>query len=732
MKHLLPILVACIVQSTTADVSLKDSGDKLQGIMDAVKASVTTVRDGLDTIDKACAKAVENEMARTAAQNVHVSDLETVQIQKAGIKGRLQAELDKMEHVESEAHSSYESTVALRAKGKKEYNERSTENEEQAKVLESVLEKLRTANAVEKAADGSAALLLAEHMQRSIGNVSLISLSSGASPGFGNVLGIFTNMEATLKKTMKEDKLEHEKKDAEYLTLVGQYKKQLQSLHKEYTAKNAQKMEAQVISSDAAAEKRLRNTLIKGDGRVSGMYREICARDAGKAQEASEIARKVLSKLETQMARVLGAVDAAPDLKESLLQLRGGVKKPPMGDAQKEIMRMGAASKARKAAAASNGKNQVKSNPQQAANVAKAKTSSHSEPPHIPYVGAAAVSPATPVDSNGAVEAPWKPSVWPKITKTPEEMTAAAPGSLVLKKSIHEKGAKTAAMWTVLKVAEAAQDTALEKVAEALPTQTLDQDVKSLVSIQKNLQQETKDKPDDAEIDKCVDDKKELTSKIVTARKAQRGAQTQAATAKSRKTAIDDWVSLVEEQTTALKDAESNLKTDWKALGETINGGDYETTLDDGIAEMDGIESEVKTYLETDGAPPQANVLPLMLKGIKKTLTRLKEDVLEGTKGLLDLKGNILITYTALTEQLDKKKEDLGKEQKEMEKSLDEAEKDLKDHEKDEKDLMKERTEVEEKCETSLTQIKASFKYREEELGALDLALRVLQSKSDN
>merc|ERR1719420_1989121 len=267
-------------------------------------------------------------------------------------------------------------------------------------------------------------------------------------------------------------------------------------------------------------------------------------------------------------------------------------------------MRLGAAAKARKAAATSKGTDAVKSTSKQAANVAKAKASPSSQPHYIPYVGAAAVSPATPVDSNGSVEAPWKASVWPKTMKSPEEMTAPAQGSLVLKKRIHEKGAKTAAMWTVLKVAEAVQDKDLEKVAEALPSQTLDQDVKSLVSIQKNLQQETKDKPDDAEIDKCVDDKKELTTQIVTARKAQRGAQTQAATAKSRKTAIDGWVSLIEGQTTALEAGEKNLKTDWKSLGESINGGDYETTLDDGIAEMDGIDSEVKTYLETDGAPP--------------------------------------------------------------------------------------------------------------------------------
>merc|ERR1719161_2081628 len=126
-------------------------------------------------------------------------------------------------------------------------------------------------------------------------------------------------------------------------------------------------------------------------------------------------------------------------------------------------------------------------------------------------------------------------------------------------KRIHEKGAKTAAMWTVLKVAEAVKDPVLEKVAEALPTQSLDQDVRSLISIQKNLK-EKKDEPEDSEIDKCVEDKKELTGKIVTARRSQRGAQTQAATAGSRKDAIDGWVEIVEKQKSALKAGEESLK----------------------------------------------------------------------------------------------------------------------------------------------------------------------------
>jgi len=441
------------------------------------------------------------------------------------------------------------------------------------------------------------------------------------------------------------------------------------------------------------------------------------------------------------MSRLLTNIDESPDIKASLMQLRAGHRHPPIGDAQKEVMRMAAATKARKAAATPKSDNKVKK--LQKPNTAKAaadgvgwgltskstKAEAHSKPPTVAInhaIGAAAVSPAAPVDANGAVEAPWK--VWPKSA---EEMTAAAPGSLVLKKRIHEKGAKTAAMWTVLKVAEAVNDPALEKAAEALPSQTLDQDVKSLVSIQKNLQQQTKETPDDSEVDKCVDEKKELTGKIVTARKSQRGAQTQAATAKSRKEAIDAWVTLVEDQKSALTTGESDLKTDWKPLSDTINGGDYAATFDDGLAELDGIDSEVQTYIDTDGAPPKANVLPMMLKGIRKTLDRLKEDVLADTKGILDSKGNIQITYVALTEQLDTKKEELEKEKVEMTKSHEEAESELEGHLKDEKDFMTERTAVEERCETSLSQIKASFKHREEELGALDLALRVLQSKSD-
>lgn len=721
MKHLLPVLVACIVEQISADVSLKDTGDKLQGILDAVKASVNTVTDSLAGIDTGCKSQLTAGATRTATQNSQISDLDTVQVQKAGIQGRLQAELDHLEKTETEAQASYESTVALRAKGKKGYAERSTANAEQMEVLDGVLEKLSTAHAVEEAADGAAALLLVKHWQRSTRvNLSLMSLNADASPGFGQVLGIFKSMQSTLNKTMTEDKFEYEKKDKEYLGLVQSYKKELQGLHKEYTGKNTQKMEAQVLSRDAAAEKRLRKTFIKGDDRIAGMYRELCAADAGKVGKISAAAKKVLQKLETQMSRLLENIDASPDLKTALMQLRAGHLKPRMGNAQKEIMRMGAEAKARKTAKA-------------LPSTALAPAVSIAQPPPVAIngaIGAAAVSPATVVDSNGAVVAPWK--VWPKVTKAPEEMTAAAPGSLVLTKRIHEKGAKTAAMWTVLKVAEANKDSALEKVAEALPAQSLDQDVRSLISVQKNLQQQTKEEPDDSEIDKCVEEKKELTGKIVTARRSQRGSQTQAASSESRKGAIDGWVTLVEEQKSALQAGEESLKTDWKSMTETINGGDYAATFDDSLAELDGIDSEVQTYLDTDGAPPKANVLPMMLKGIRKTLKRLKEDVLEDTKGILDLKGNMQITYTALTEQLDKKKEDLEKEKEDMAKSLEEAEADLKDHKADEKDLMKQREAVEERCETSLSQIKASFKQREEELGALDLALRVLQSKSDS
>jgi len=79
-----------------------------------------------------------------------------------------------------------------------------------------------------------------------------------------------------------------------------------------------------------------------------------------------------------------------------------------------------------------------------------------------------------------------------------------------------------------------------------------------------------------------------------------------------------------------------------------------------------------------------------------------------------------------------RKGDDASEEQDDAELLPETAETDLEDHKKDEKDLMEQRTAVEERCETSLSQINASFKHREEELGAVDLALRVLQSKSDS
>lgn len=632
------------------DGDLAGVGDKLQGILDAVSAAVADLQGALKGVDKNCGEQVGAALARIEGRNADAADLSTVQAQKAGVQGGLQAELEQLERDETETQASYASTVALRAKERQSFMVRNATATEQAVVVGEVLEKLRLDGAVAEAAAGPAA---------AAASLLAVKAGAGSSPGFGYVIGVFTNMQSTLDRDMKTDAKEHAKKDTEFLSLVGSYKATLQNINKEYKTKNAQKMEAQVAADNARREKALLGTFDSGEEKVLALLQTVCGSGGGGAAAAATTdSGKLLERLRGQVARLLASLDALPPaapVAATLLQLRLG-RKP--------------------------------------------------EPPGLPVATA-------------------KPS-------GPPAATAAQAKARMLRR-VREREAKGVAMEAVLQAAEEVHDDGLERVARELPGESVPKALSVLSSALSAASSEPAPAGDgkmSEELEKCVNDKKDLTGQIVDARRAARGARTQRATAKGGKVAAARWEGLAKAQQEVVEAEESSRAKAWAPLNTIANSGAYADTLADALQEMDGIDADVAAYVESADAPPKASALPIALKGVRKTLKFMQDRATKDMDSLLAVYGNAKITQVVIAGKLKKSASEFKKDVKAAEVSAEEAQADVEAREAEEKDLMAQRDTVDARCEVSFLAMSTAAERRVVEAKALSMALEILQSRS--
>jgi len=724
------------------DVDLSLAGDRLQGIMDAVNTRFVDVRTALTSVTTSCEEEIAKSVERTKAQNDEIADLETVQTQQAGVQGRLQAELDHLRRGEDEAKSSYDSTVALRAKGRQAFVDRNATLTDQEAVVGQVLETMKEQEAVEGSAAGAASLL-SMSMKK--------AQSSGPSGGFATIIGIFTNMQDTLQHQLQEDSVDHTKKDKEYLALVNSHKKMLQNLDAEYETKNAQKMTAQVTARDASFEKNLRNDISKGDARSDSALREMCGHERAKVPAALASGERLLARLQGQVTRALASIDELPALAEpaaAFTQLRAAgraqiqrtvPKKVPAKAPNSPATQMAVNPIAKRAAA-----KQVATNSSIGKSLQKAPvplSSNHQLSGSLGEVlrlgrDAQARHPSWHLNKTST-------SLPVSIIKRKNPVVAAPKSqlpSVPLSKPSKERNAKTAAMWALLHASEATKDDALRTMAETLPLKSISQDLHILATFSQKLEtdsnvkkRKTGDDEEDGELSgelqTCVDDKRRLTGEIVTARQAARGARTQAASAKARRDAIAGWLSLVDAQKTALEEAETSHTSATDGLAAA--GSTMDSDLADAIGEMDGVEAELATYRGTDGAPPKAAALEIAFKGIRSSLISLKDKTPNDVTALSADSQNLKITYQALMNTLDGKETELNDDKTAQETSLSSAEADVTTHEQTESDLMAQRTTVEEDCEAHMTSgaaaaVNLMVHNRQVESAALGVATQLL------
>lgn len=714
-------------RTATRDVDLVLAGDRLQGIMDAVNTRFADVRTALQGITTTCQANMGNSVDRTKAQNVKISDLETLKIQQAGVKGRMQAELDHLWRTEDETKSSYDSTVALRAKARQAFVDRNATLTDQEAVVGGVVEKMKEQNAVEGGPDETssddASSLLSISMRQ--------TRSSGPSGGFATIIGIFTNMADTLKKEIHENAVQHAERDSEYLALVKSHKKSLQNLDAEYETKNAHNIKATSTVRDASFEIDLRNEIVTGDARTETALREMCGHDNSKVPAALSAGERLLAKLQGQVTRAITSINDMPALADAaaasgaaLTQFRS-VRTAHMINSTPSLSEL-------KLAAKTNPANKTAKHPvarQLALNRSTVHEAQHTETPPAPIHQSIGVMGEVLRLAHEAHER--HPSWHSNRTSsslpvsTPKHSAVAATKAhldpAASRKSIKERNAKKAAMWALLRASEATKDDALRTMAVKLPVQSISQDLHVLAAYSHKLEIDSQvakrtkkdDDSDDSEdgalsseLQTCVDDKRRLTAEIVAARQAARASRTQAASAKARRDAVAGWVAIVDAQKLALTDAEASHKTSWETIGEA--GTTLESDLEDGITEMDGVDAELATYLGTDGAPPKAAAMEIAFKGIRATLNSLKNKTPTDITSLSSRSSTLIITYQALLNALSAKESELNDDKVAQEASLSSAEADVTKHETTETDVMAQRQTVEQDCEAHMTSSSAA------------------------
>jgi len=197
----------------------------------------------------------------------------------------------------------------------------------------------------------------------------------------------------------------------------------------------------------------------------------------------------------------------------------------------------------------------------------------------------------------------------------------------------------------------------------------------------------------------CVEDKTDLTDKIIDARKAAREERTKRMSSAAREQAAVTFQGIAKKQKLVLANQQKEVNKGWSSMRDIITKKSFSTDTADAVTEMDGISKEVAAYIKA-GGPPASAGLPKALEGITKTLNEVKSQ-LEKDMTAINLVYEKKFTtpmYPALINQLDDKEKAFEKEEKAESDTFDAADKAATKQEGLVASLMKQRNAVDRGC----------------------------------
>lgn len=302
------------------NVSLAESSEKLQGVFDAVITSMTQVRSGLESIRDSCVAQLADSAKRQQTQDQTIAALETTRQDNLAKTAGLEASLSRLLSQETDAHQSFESSVAQRADALKKHLSSSKATAEQAKVLGGALEMMKQKRD---------AIVAGQTSTDDFTAVPPVAPTSSGT-GLDYVIGILTNMHDTLAPKGAEGDSKHNRDDADMEKLVSSYKTSLQHIDEQYQTENSRRMQAKVSARHAGEEKTLRAMLVDGEQKLDAKFVDLCGYNGkgGSVPASVEATDFLMSQLKQRSNNVLNTMDGLPDLVQSgatLFQLRGKV-----------------------------------------------------------------------------------------------------------------------------------------------------------------------------------------------------------------------------------------------------------------------------------------------------------------------------------------------------------------------------------------------------------------------
>lgn len=635
------------VRQQQTPVSLESAQQKLEGVLDAVTASVNKVQEGYAKVKAGCVAEVQASAQRVKAQGTNIADLETTRQLSLERTAGLEASLANLVSQETDAHQSYESSVSQRAAALQKHLSAHKATTEQAAAIGEVLEMMKQKKA----------MITAEQTSTKDFKVVPPTAPTSSGSGLDFVIGVLGNIKDTSLAKAGDGLEKHNEDDSDLEKLVTSYKTSLQHIDKQYQEENARRMQAKTTARDTGEEKSLRGMLVNGEEKIDKELFSVCGANGkgGTAPAAMEAAEFLLSQFKQQSNNAITIMDGLPDLQQSLLQSSSFLA---MNHQLREL-----------------------------------RGNQPSSDDHIEIVNTV----AAPVAPKPAPEKQMHTVMATSDTQSAQE--SAARWVMQQAAKFKDNTTQQLARAVAKSFPHGVPRRKVHPVRAVVPSQQLH----TLVGTNKSHQtvgaeSDPQTSSESAEIVTCVKDKQEFTDKIIKARKDARVARTDRMSAEARVKAVKSFREIVKSQKDVLTASEASAGSSWKPLQEVVTSKSFSSDLSDAETEIKTIESDVDAYIKA-GGPPASAGLPKALAGIQDTLakvkTRLEKDMTAINGVYTDA---LMITYPALVNQLVAKDKDLGIEADAMKDAVDASAAAAKKYELLEKDLMTQRAGVEYRC----------------------------------
>lgn len=634
---------------------LQSGSDKLAGTVDAVNNGFAEVRTAANAIDTQCRSAITDSLGRVQQQEQAVSALQQKQVNSAASVGRLGAELTHLLEREEQTKASYDSTVARRANERQAFVNLQATLLEQQSTVSSVLQMLIDKRTL---------------VQGMPSGGSMSGSASGSSSGMDEIIGIFSGMRDELARDLQGEEQKQTTGDADLLALVNGYKVTLQHTDTQVQESQRQKVAAEISGSNAAEEAGLHEAFTGAEDAVRPILDGICGTPPGAHLQPSE---RALASFQAQTSQALSLMDeliasaSAGDGAAGFLQsIPAQPSQPPL---EHEGLGRTAAAAWRRAAMADT--LAVEKTLTAGSNVSRQR---------LPAIR------LKTIPDNAATQ------------PLPLEVNADQSSPFVVNPVSSEMSMPHAAIQKL----HANHNTILKELAHQLQNSEMAKAQEGFLALFHTLQGAKKDEPQNTTLSEqaahCVSEKQRLTTEIVTARQQARLAREWEAWCKRKATATARWEALVQEEISALQSARSSAVDAWSSLRTIAQSGAYTQMLQDVLAEIDSIESDVQAYLASQIAPPRAQSLVITLGAIRRSTQSMLDSTM--TSGAFyDHYADLDLAYASRISSLQAEESQYASDQETNMHTASTAEASVTQLEQSVSDLMNQRTQIEQQCE---------------------------------